>query len=1047
MFNWFDKLLVKIGKKILNRYAPKDEFIAYINKDEEKILKKLGGYGKPINETGIKSFFIKKLLKVAKSVSKVFKVVRVFKFLGNINPFVALGIFAIGWLFLSNRRPDRPDFGDSDFNNYEKGILLNHQSNDQSIPVVYGERKVGGTRVFVETSGTDNEYLYVALALCEGEIESVEKIFIDDKEVTWSGTLADDTLRTVGSGDGNFYKDSASLISVKCHYGTDSQAQCDLLGTLTSWTSNHRLRGIAYLSLKFKWNQDAFGSIPQIQAIIKGKKVVAYNSSSVAQTAAHSNNPAWCLLDYLTNERYGKGIPIANIDIPSFYTSSGVFDTDVTAYGSTTIDVLDCNAVIDTSRKVIDNVRELTKGARSYLPFSSGKYKLIAETTGSASITLTEDDIIGGYTLASESKSNKYNRVIVSFINPDRNYQVDEVQFPEIDDSGYTSADQHATMKTADGGFLLEGRFDFSTITSPYQALELAEVILRRSRDSKGLQLTVGFDAYDLVIGDIVNITLSSLGYSAKPHRVIGITFNEDFTIDLNLVIHQDAHYTWATKTQVASTPSTTLPNPYSVSAPASLTLTDELVEYSDGVVLTRLNIVVGASTDKFVQYYQVEAKQSTESDYKIVAKGTQLNHEMLNVVDGKIYNVRVKAINALGVSSTYTSANRTIVGATDTPADVSTLSVSMVGSNQMQLQWTPVADLDVSYYAIRYQDVTSNASWAGSTNLTQVVRRKSNSVTINARTGAFLIKAVDKLGNESDNETIVYTNISGLEHFSSVLSTINEESASAVTGQSWNGTFDGDCVKGTNSDNIQIATLDTITLFDSTVGNFDSPSGDFDLGGTDATSNPTYYQANIESSGFYIGGNTLSLDAIYDATFQATVDMIANDLYDLFDSGRGASLFDDAAGPFDGNSGTKCNAFLQVGSSTSSLGAISTYQDISQQSTIKGRYFKFRLKLESDDNKARPEVTKMQIKLVMEKRLESEEDVASGAGAKAITYTNAFYASPAVGIAAQNMATGDYYAITSKTKTGFTITFYNSGGAAQDRTFDYVAKGYGLKS
>ena len=174
---------------------------------------------------------------------------------------------------------------------------------------------------------------------------------------------------------------------------------------------------------------------------------------------------------------------------------------------------------------------------------------------------------------------------------------------------------------------------------------------------------------------------------------------------------------------------------------------------------------------------------------------------------------------------------------------------------------------------------------------------------------------------------------------------------------------------------------------------------------------------------------------------------MIANDLYDLVDSGRGASLWDDAPGPIDGSSGSQCDAFLQVGSSESSLGAISTYNDISQQATVKGRYFKFKLKLTSADNKARPEVTSMQIKLALEKRLESEEDVESGAGAKAITYTNAFYASPAVGIAAQNMVTGDYYTITSKTKTGFTITFYNSSAAAQDRTFDYVSKGYGLKS
>ncbi len=710
----------------------------------------------------------KAVRKVFKSATKVLKVTRVFNFL-KINPWVALAVFAVGWLYFSSRRPESPDFGDSDFNNFEKGILLNHQSNDMSIPVVYGERKIGGTRVFVETSGTDNEFLYIALVLCEGEIESVDKIYIDDKEVTWSGTLADDTLRTVGSGDGNFYKDSASLISVKCHYGTDSQAQCDLLGTLTNWTTNHRLRGLAYISLKIKWNQDAFSGLPTIHALIKGKKVVAYNSSSIAQTAAHSDNPAWCLLDYLTNERYGKGIPIANIDIPSFYTASGVCDTDVTAYGSTTIDVLDCNAVIDTSRKVLDNVRELAKGARSFLPFTGGKYKMIVETTGSASITLTEDDIVGGYSLASESKSNKFNRVIVSFINPARNYQVDEVQWPELDDSAYASADQHATMKTADGGFLLEGRFDFSTITSPYQALELAEVICRRSRDSKGLQLTVGFDAYDLAIGDIVNITISSLGYSAKPHRVIGITFREDYLMDLNLVIHQDAHYTWATKTQVTATPSTNLPNPYSVSAPASVTLSDEMIEYSDGVVITRLNVLVGASTDLFVQYYQVETKLSTESDYKIIGKGTQLNYHQLNVVDDKTYDVRVKAINALGVSSTYTSGSRKIVGATETPNDVTDLSVSMVGSNQMELTWTPVSDLDISWYEIRYQNVTSGATWNQSTPLTKVTRRKSDSVTVNAKTGAFLIKAVDKLNNSSASESIVYSNISGLQAYNTV--------------------------------------------------------------------------------------------------------------------------------------------------------------------------------------------------------------------------------------------------------------------------------------
>ena len=1062
MFNWLDKLLIKVAKKILNRYAPKGEFIAYINKQEEKLLKDLGGLGKPVNQTGIKSFWnpfswaAEVIAPVVKFVAPYVKFLQ--KYSGWISA-ISIGIQVIGWL----KKPDTPDTPNMDSipEQVAKGVLVNKTSSNAPLPVIYGQRKIGGVGVFMETSGTDNEFLYMIFALCEGGVESCEQIYIDDKLVTWSGALTHGTERLVGTSDSNFYQDSTSLITATWYDGRDDQTYNTTVGALSSWTSNHRLRGVSYLALKFKWHIDAFMAIPDVKAVIKGRKVYDPNldgtktggsgshREDTASTWAWSNNPVLCTLDYMRNTRFGLGIANSYFDgdYADWQTAADVCDTDVTPYGSASaIDLLDMNYVLDTKKKCIDNLKEMVGGFRGYLNYANGEYKVLAESTGSASISLTEDNILGGIKVSSLTRNGRFNRVIVTFVNPDKNYQADEIQWPPVDDSGLTSADQHAQMKVADGGFLQEGRFDFPTITNIYQAEELAEVICRRSRNNMNVGLRCDATGLDLMVGELVNVTHSTPSFSAKTFRVQGMQVNSDLTVELQLTEYQAAFYTWATKTQAATIPDTTLPNPFSVTAPASVTLTDELIEYSDGVVLTRLNILVGASTDKFVQYYQIETKKTSESDYKVISKGTVLNYHQLNVVDGIEYSVRVKAINSMGVSSSYTTATRTIVGATETPADVNEFSVSMIGSNQMQLAWEPVADLDVSYYSIRYQDVTSNASWAGSTNLTQVVRRKSNNVTINARTGAFLIKAVDKLGNESDNEKIIYSNISGLEHFKTI-ATYNEETASAVTGQRWNGTFDTNCVKAMDSSDVKIATLDTITLFDSTVGNFDSPSGLFDLGGTDATSNPTYYLANIESSGFYIGSTEISLDAVYDATFQATIDMIANDLYDLFDSGRGASVFDDAAGPFDGNSGTKCNAYLQVGSSESSLGAISTYQDISQQSTVKGRYFKFRLKLTSDDNKARPEVSKMQVVLALEKRLESEEDVVSGAGAKAITYDNAFYASPAIGIAAQNMATGDYYAITSKTKTGFTITFYNSSAAAQNRTFDYVAKGYGLKS
>jgi len=675
---------------------------------------------------------------------------------------------ALSWII---PQPEIPEFGETDFDSFEKGILLNKQSNDASIPIVYGERLLGGTRVFLETSGTDNEFLYMALILCEGEINSIEEIRVDDKVVSFDGALSDNTQRSVASSDGNFYKDAVSYITVEPHLGSDGQSASSLLSTLSSWGSNHKLSGLAYLALKFKWNQDVFGGIPKVQAKIKGKKVVTLASDLSESSATFSANPAFCLLDYLRNERYGKGIATSDIDLQSFRDASQVCITQVTPFsGGSDINLFDCNAVLDTSKKIIDNTRILLRGCRGFLPYTSGKYKLVIETTGSASITLTEDDIFGGFSLASEDKNNKYNRVIVSFVNPDRNFQVDEVQFPPIDDSGLTSADRHATMKTADGGFLLEGRFDFQTITSPYQAEEMAEIILRRSREALKLNINAGGDAYDLAIGDIVNITHASIGFSAKAFRVNSISFNEDFTVGLNLIEHQNSHYTFASKAEVASTPSTNLPNPFNIQPPASVTLSDEMIEYADGVVLTRLNIVVGASPDSFVQYYQVEAKKTTESNFKIISSGTELRHEFLNVIDDENYTVRAKAINALGVSSTFTSATHKVVGATDTPADVTDLSVSLVGSNQMELSWTPVADLDISWYEIRFQNVTSGATWNESTPIAKVVRRKSNALVVNAQIGSYCIKAVDKLGNSSANESIVSTNVSSLANFTNVL-------------------------------------------------------------------------------------------------------------------------------------------------------------------------------------------------------------------------------------------------------------------------------------
>jgi hypothetical protein len=941
------------------------------------------------------------------------------KFFGNMNPLVSLGItLFISWA-LRPKVPEIQDFGTNQFDDFERGLLINKQSNDANIPVIYGERLTGGTRVFMETSGTDNTYLYMAIVMSEGEINDITEIRIDDKPVTFASSFADGTAVEVDSSDANFYKDSESLIRVEPHYGTDGQSASTLLSTLDSWGNNHKLSGLCYLAIRFKWNQDAFTGIPKVQAKIQGKKVRTFNASLVEQSATYETNPAWCLLDYLTDTRYGKGLQDSEIDLQSFYDASVICETQVTPYsGGSDINIFDINTALDTSKTIIENVRELLKGCRGYLPYNAGKYNLIIETTGTANITLTEDDIIGGYSLSTPPKNERYNRVIVGFVDPNRNFQVNEIQWPPVIDSGLPSADQHATMKAEDGGFLLEGRFNFTTLTNQYQAEEMAEVILRRSREALSLGLNINFNAYDLSIGEIVNITHSSMGFSAKPFRVIGITFNQDFTIGLSLVEHQDNHYQWSEKGQVPTVPTTNLPNPFNVQPPASVTLDDTLIEYNDGTVIVALDVTIGASPDSFVDYYQVEYKKSTDSNYIIYAQGSGLNHRVLNVIDQDTYDVRVKAVSSLGISSTYVTAQRTIIGAIAPPSDVEDFSCNIVGQ-EAHLSWNQIPDLDLAYYQIRFsEEIDGTADWQNSVNLVSKVSRPATSISVPARAGTYLIKAFDKLGNASSNATAIISNVTDV---------VNHN---AVATQSEHPDFLGTLTNTVIADDS--IRLDSSELFDSASGLFDDDTTRF-------------FDSGISNADFYANGNyefadVIDIGAKHTVRITASLTQTSDNPDDLFDNRSG--LFDSASSNFDGDTPANCDAHLEIATSDDNI----TYTAF--QNFIIGnytsRFFKFRVFLTSRDLASTPVVSAVTVTIDMPDRIFSGNDITSGAGTYTVTFTNPFKSvNYAVGITGEDLATGDFFVVENKTINGFDLTFKNSGGTAVSRTFDYIAKGF----
>ena len=940
---------------------------------------------------------------------------------------------AIGWLF---EIPEIPEFGEGDFDQFERGLLFNKQSNDASIPLIYGERLVGGTRVFLETSGDTNEFLYMCIVMAEGEINSIQEVKVDDKVVIFNSSggiptniVGDNVQLQVDGTDTNFFKadpaveDSSaeSTITIEAHYGSDNQSASSLLQELSSWTTDHRLSGICYLALKFKWNPDVFSAIPKVQAKIQGKKIVTLDASLNESSPTYSTNPAFCILDFLRNERYGKGIDTNDLDLQSFRDASQVCITQVTPYsGASDINIFDTNAVLDTSKKIIDNLRELIKGCRGFLPYTGGKYSLIIETTGSASITLDEDDIFGGIKLEGETKATKYNRVIAQFVNPDRNFQVDQVQFPPIDDSVLASADQHATMKAEDGGFLLERVYDFRTITSPYQAEEMAEIILRRSRTAKKLVLNASAKAYDLSVGEIVNITYSSFGFSSKPFRVQNITFNQDFTVGLSLLEHQDSIYSWASKKIQPTIPATNLPNPFSVTPPA-INATDELVELFDGSVVSKLIITINGS-DKYANEYETEYKETTSSNFRLIRRGTNKIVEKYPVKEGIVFDIRTRAINALGVKSAFTTIQHDVNAAFDPPSDVTNYAIDVVG-DKLNHTFDAVSDLDLDFYEIRYSSSTTNTVYGNTTVLVPRIARPATSIqTPFVGTGTYYIKAVDKFGVRSTNFASVVISTQVLSEIIESVQTITEETS-----------FSGTKTNCVATDDVLI--LDTGN-FDSGSGNFDDGLGLFDGG-----------QSTVVTSGSYEFANSFDFGNVF--KFKVLLNNLNVDNLEYVDSFDSASgNFDDRQGLFDGDSNATVATNVQLQISTSQDNSTFTSFTNFKGGDYVARAVKFKALLTSSDSSSTPKINNLSLKLFLPKMTVRESNVSSttSTSGKVITFSPSFYGVPSVTVIGQNMVTGDFFTVTSKTRSGFTIEFFNSSGNTVDRTFDYSANGIGMQ-
>jgi predicted phage tail protein len=842
-----------------------------------------------------------------------------------------------------------------------------------------------------------------------------------------------------------------------------------------------------------KIDSSQFNSIPRRSYEIKMLRVKVpsnYNPVTRVYTGifdgtfnvAWTDNPAWCFYDLLTNERYGLGgfIPEAQVDKYTLYAIGQYCDQLVPNGQGGTEPRFTCNIYFQTRAEafnVINNMASIFRG----MPFwAAGSITLGIDSPSDPVYQFTNANVIDGvFNYSGSSLKARHTVALVSWNDPEDFYRqkVEYVEDAEgIERFGIVQTEIVAVGCASRGQANRVGRYILFTeqletemvtfktglegyTIRPSEIIQVADEMRagtrRGGRVVSASTTVVTLDAnvagFNGIVGGSLSIILPdgsletriilaavttevtvSPAFSATPavntiwmlqtsavssqlFKIISAVEQED-GVEVTALAHNPGKYDLIEQNLKLQPRQISLlsavPEP-----PANLQVSENLYELNADVFV---EIDLSWTPSDGATSYQVSYKVGERNFVNLpITSATSI--EIREAIEG-VYVFKVFAISSIGKRSLPTEVTEEIYGKTLPPADVTNFSMNIIGT-EAHFTWTSVPDLDLSHYKIRHSRLTSGATYAEAVDLILRIARPGVTAVAPAMTGTYFIKAIDKLGNASVNAAEVVAIIESIKGLN-VVELITESP-----------TFAGNKVECHIVDNTLV--LDTAEDFDDVLGLFDDVEGDFDGGG-----------GTVSTTGTYDFAQEVDLGAVFTSRVTAFLEVGRVDYVNTFDVAVG--LFDDRQGQFDGaaNAFDDTNVELQVAVTNDDPAGTPTYSAFRKffVGDYKARGFRFRAVLTSTDAQASPSVSLLQVEVDMPDRVTSGDDIASttAAGGKVVNFVPAFNAAPALGIAAQNLASGDFYEILSKSPSSFTIRFKNSGGSVVDRTFDFVAKGYG---
>jgi len=630
-----------------------------------------------------------------------------------------------------------------------EGYNVNTLGSAAPTAVIYGEVKTGGVIFYQETTN-ENKYLHTLIAFCSHEIANFDEIYLNDEAVVFDNNVYahEGTVTSPAKYNGK--------VRIKIHTGEDDQAaDTDLISESANWGVNHKASGIAYLYCRFEFDADVFpNGVPQVTALIRGKKVPQVNSATVPTYHANS---ARCLADYLI---YSGIATYEEIDHDLFEAAKDVCGQQVTLAGGGNEYRYQCNGTFTTDLPPKDVISSILSSMGGMLWYSQGKWKMKAAAFTNPVLNLDENDLRSTLSIQTRnSRRDGFNKIEGTFRGAESNWQTSN--YPAVTSTTFLGVDNSQENT-------VELNLPFTSSSS--MAQRIAKIALYRNREQISVSAVYGLRALQLTVGDIVRLKNERLGFKDVSDSSLGKLFevvdwsfglDSEMSLQCNMVLQEISSgiFDWDADETAFETNNTTLPSPFSV-PDLNVELDQDLRIVNEHVVnVLKVTTTANANEISQVDKVEVEYKEQSESDYKALGTGKLGVFEILDLeaaTTGTTYNVRARAINSIGVKGSYTSKNIIFDPEATAPANVTNFSFS-ISAGTLFLKWTAVADLDLSYYEVRHNSLTSGATWDNSTSDPvgiEKIARPATSAAMPALSGTYLIKAYDKTENASDAAT-----------------------------------------------------------------------------------------------------------------------------------------------------------------------------------------------------------------------------------------------------------------------------------------------------